>query len=58
MKITYDARTDTPASLLRDGAPVAESDEDKGSTATACMDSCGSRLMPSLQSSPVTASAL
>ncbi len=29
MKVTYDARTDTLTFLLRDGAPVAESDEDK-----------------------------
>ena len=29
MKVTYDARTDTLTMLLRDGTPVAESDEDK-----------------------------
>ena len=29
MKATYDARTDTLTFLLRDGASVAESDEDK-----------------------------
>jgi len=29
MKVTYDARTDTLTFLLRDGTPVAESDEDK-----------------------------
>jgi uncharacterized protein YuzE len=29
MKVTYDTRTDTLTFLLRDGAPVAESDEDK-----------------------------
>ena len=29
MKVTYDARTDTLTFLLRDGALVAESDEDK-----------------------------
>ena len=29
MKVTYDARTDTLTFLLRDGATVAESDEDK-----------------------------
>ncbi len=29
MKVTYDTRTDTLTFLLRDGALVAESDEDK-----------------------------
>lgn len=29
MKVTYDARTDTLSVILRDGVPVAESDEDK-----------------------------
>ena len=29
MKVTYDSRTDTLTFLLRDGALVAESDEDK-----------------------------
>jgi len=29
MKVTYDARTDTLTMLLRDGIPVAESDEEK-----------------------------
>ncbi|HEX9735440.1 MAG TPA: DUF2283 domain-containing protein [Thermoanaerobaculia bacterium] len=29
MKVTNDARTDTLTMLLRDGIPVAESDEDK-----------------------------
>ena len=29
MKVTYDARTDTLTMLLRDGTPVAESDEEK-----------------------------
>lgn len=29
MKLTYDERTDTLTLILREGAPVAESDEDK-----------------------------
>jgi YD repeat-containing protein len=29
MKVTYDARTDTLTMLLRDGTPVAESNEEK-----------------------------
>ncbi len=29
MKVSYDARTDTLSLILRDGAIVAESDEDK-----------------------------
>ncbi len=29
MKVTYDQRTDTLTVILRDGVPVAESDEDK-----------------------------
>jgi len=29
MKVTYDARTDTLVVLLKEGVPVAESDEDK-----------------------------
>jgi YD repeat-containing protein len=29
MKVTYDATTDTLTLILRDGVPVAESDEDK-----------------------------
>jgi len=29
MKVTYDARTDTVTVVLKEGVPVAESDEDK-----------------------------
>ena len=29
MKVTYDPRTDTLSVILREGVPVAESDEDK-----------------------------
>ena len=29
MKMTYDARTDTVTIVLKEGVPVAESDEDK-----------------------------
>ncbi len=29
MKVTYDVKTDTLTVVLRDGVPVAESDEDK-----------------------------
>jgi len=29
VKVTYDQRTDTLTVILRDGVPVAESDEDK-----------------------------
>ena len=29
MKVTYDSRTDTLTMILKDDAPVAESDEDK-----------------------------
>ena len=29
MKVTYDPRTDTLSVILKDNAPVAESDEDK-----------------------------
>jgi YD repeat-containing protein len=29
MKVTYDPKTDTLTAILRDHAPVAESDEDK-----------------------------
>ncbi len=29
MKVTYDKKTDTLTVVLRDGVPVAESDEDK-----------------------------
>jgi YD repeat-containing protein len=29
MKVTYDEHTDTLSVILRDGVPVAESDEDK-----------------------------
>ncbi len=29
MKVSYDPRTDTLSVILRDGVPVAESDEDK-----------------------------
>ena len=29
MKVTYDSRTDTVTVILKEGVPVAESDEDK-----------------------------
>ena len=29
MKVTYDVKTDTLSVILKDGTPVAESDEDK-----------------------------